>query len=98
MASTLRQRSTLAAQLGVATAPPGPVSEDAIEIDPFHRTSVPGVFAAGDVSAQMPQVAAAIAAGSLAAAAIVQSLLADDVGLPIPPWPRHDNESRHDNQ
>ncbi len=87
VASTLRQRSTLAAQLGVAIAPPGPVSEDAIVIDPFHRTSVPGVFAAGDVSAQMPQVAAAIAAGSLSAAAIVQSLLADDVGLPIPPWP-----------
>ena len=87
VASTLRQRSTLAAQLGVATAPPGPVSEDAIRIDAFHRTSVPGVFAAGDVSAQMPQVAAAIAAGSLSAAAIVQSLLADDVGLPIPPWP-----------
>jgi thioredoxin reductase len=87
VASTLRQLSTLAAQLGVATAPPGPVSEDAIEIDPFHRTSVPGVFAAGDVSAQMPQVAAAIAAGSMSAAAVVQSLLADDVGLPIPPWP-----------
>jgi alkyl hydroperoxide reductase subunit AhpF len=56
-------------------------------IDPFHRTSVPGVFAAGDVSAQMPQVAATIAAGSMSAAAVVQSLLADDVGLPIPPCP-----------
>jgi hypothetical protein len=35
----------------------------------------------------MPQVAAAIAAGSMAAAAVVQSLLADDFGLPVPPWP-----------
>jgi len=87
VATTLHQRSDLAAQLGVAAAPPGPVAADAIAIDPFHRTSVPGVFAAGDLIAQMPQVAAAIAAGSLAAAAVVQSLLADDVGLSVPPWP-----------
>ncbi|HEV7418476.1 MAG TPA: NAD(P)/FAD-dependent oxidoreductase [Mycobacterium sp.] len=85
VATTLHQRSDLAAQLGVAAAPPGPVAVDAIAIDPFHRTSVPGVFAAGDLSAQMPQVAAAVAAGSLSAAAVVQSLLADDVGLPVPP-------------
>ena len=67
VAATLHQRSTLAAQLGVAAAPPGPVTVDAIEVDPFHRTSVPGVFAAGDLHAAMPQVAAAIAAGSMAA-------------------------------
>jgi hypothetical protein len=35
----------------------------------------------------MPQVAAAIATGSLSAAAVVQSLLAEDVGLPVPPSP-----------
>lgn len=87
VAATLHQRSPLAAQLGAAVAPPGPVAADAVVIDPFHRTSVPGVFAAGDLGAQMPQVAAAIATGSLGAAAVVQSLLADDVGLPIPPWP-----------
>ncbi|MDT5126921.1 MAG: hypothetical protein QOH54_2565 [Mycobacterium sp.] len=87
VATTMHQRSDLAAQLGVAAAPPGPLAAEAIAIDPFHRTSVPGVFAAGDLSAQMPQVAAAIAAGSLAAAAVVQSLLADDVGLSVPPWP-----------
>ena len=34
----------------------------------------------------MPQVATAIAAGSLAATAVVQSLLAEDVGLPAPAW------------
>lgn len=87
VATSLRQRSPLAAHLGVALAPPGPVAVDAVVIDGFQRTSVPGVFTAGDVSAQMPQVAAAIATGSLAAAAVVQSLLADDFGLPIPPWP-----------
>jgi thioredoxin reductase len=97
VATTLRQRSALAAQLGVATAPPGPVAQDAVEIDPFHRTSVPGVFAAGDLSASMPQVAAAIATGSLSAAAVVQSLLADDVGLPVPPWPINNGSTKKEN-
>ena len=91
--TTLHQRSNLAAQLGVDVAPPGPVAADAVAIDPFHRTSTPGVFAAGDVSAQMPQVAAAVAAGSMAAAAVVQSLLADDVGLPVLPWPNQKEDA-----
>lgn len=43
-----------------------------------------GVFAAGDLSVQMPQVAAAIASGSQAAAAVVQSLMADEYGLAVP--------------
>ena len=96
MAATLRQRSTLAAQLGVAAAPPGPIAVDAIEVDPFHRTSVPGVFAAGDLHAAMPQVAAAIASGSMAGTAVVQSLLADDFGLPIPPWPTKNSTQKED--
>jgi thioredoxin reductase/SAM-dependent methyltransferase len=87
VASSLHQRSALAAHLGVAVAAPGPVVEDAVVVDQFHRTSVPGVFAAGDLSVQMPQVAAAIATGSLSGAAVVQSLLGEDFGLPVPPWP-----------
>ncbi len=60
------------------------VAEDAVEIDAFHRTSVPGVFAA------------AVAMGSLSAAAVVQSLLADDVGLPVPPSPNQkENDFAH---
>lgn len=39
-----------------------------------------------DTSAQMTQVASAIALGSQAAMSVVQSLLAEDVGLPIPEW------------
>ena len=39
----------------------------------------------------MPQVAAAIAAGSLAATAVVQSLLTDDYGLIGPEWRSHVN-------
>jgi thioredoxin reductase len=87
VATTMHQRSTLAAQLGVVTAPAGPVAADAVKVDVLQRTSVPGVFAAGDISVQMPQVAAAVSSGSLAGAAIVQTLLNGDVGLPMPPWP-----------
>jgi hypothetical protein len=39
----------------------------------------------------MPQVATAVAAGSLAAAAVVQSLLADEYGLPTLEWREHVN-------
>ncbi|GFG55165.1 NAD(P)/FAD-dependent oxidoreductase [Mycolicibacterium agri] len=87
--TTLHQRSLLADQLGTATADPTPIAENPVEIDPLMRTTSPGVFAAGDLSVSMPQVAAAIAAGSMAAAAVVQSLLADDVGLPAPEWRTH---------
>jgi thioredoxin reductase len=89
VATTLHQRSSLAALLGAEFNPPGPVAVDAVKVDPFCRTTVPGVFAAGDVSAQMPQVAAAVAAGSLAGAAVMQSLLAQDVGLPVPTGGEH---------
>ena len=68
---TLHQRSALAEQLGAAAAEPGPLAADAVEVDPMFHTSVPGLFAAGDASAQMPSVANAVAAGSTAAAMIV---------------------------
>jgi thioredoxin reductase len=89
VATTLHQRSRLAEQLGVVAGEPTPIAENPVEIDALCRTSVPGVFAAGDLSAHMPQVAAAIATGSLAAASVVQSLLAEDVGLPVPEWRKH---------
>lgn len=78
VSTTLHQRTDLAAQLGVNFVAPGPVSAEAVEIDTFYRTSVPGVFAAGDVCAQMPQIAAAIAAGSGAAISMVQSLMEEE--------------------
>jgi thioredoxin reductase len=84
VATTLHQRSTLAQQLGAEPADPGPVAADAVRVDPFCRTTALGVFAAGDISAQMPQMAAAVAAGSLAGAAVMQSLMGDEFGLPLP--------------
>jgi thioredoxin reductase len=91
VASTLHQRSSLADELGAGQGNATPIAEDPVDIDAMMRTTSFGVFAAGDVSAPMPQVAAAIAAGSLAAAAVVQSLLADDYGLAAPEWRSHVN-------
>ncbi len=77
---TLHQRSDLAAQLGLARAPETPLSAEAIAVDPIGATSVPGVFSAGDASISMPSVANAIAAGSNAAAGVVQRLVVDSWG------------------
>ena len=80
----LRQRSPLAEQLGAACTP-GPLAADAIGVDEINRTEAGGVFAAGDVCTKQPHLAGAVAAGSQAAMIIVQSLLADEFGLPYPP-------------
>jgi thioredoxin reductase len=80
----LRQRSPLAEQLGAACSD-GPLAPDSVSVDSLQRTSVPTVFAAGDLCTDQPYVPGAIAAGSQAAIVVVQSLLADDFGLPYPP-------------
>jgi thioredoxin reductase len=72
---TLTQRSGLAEQLGAKAAPPGHVVADAVEVDSMFRTTAPAVFAAGDVSVQMPSIVAAIAAGHRAAAGVVHDLM-----------------------
>lgn len=74
VASTLAQRSSLAIDLGIEVAPPNPMALDGIVVDPMGHTSVPGVFAAGDVRGQMPSVANSIAAGAAAAAGVVHDL------------------------
>lgn len=86
VAATLHQRSSLAEELGADQGAVTPIAADPVDVDALMRTTSPGVFAAGDLSAQMPQVAAAVAAGSLAAVAVVQSLMADDYGLIAPEW------------
>jgi thioredoxin reductase len=72
----LRQRSSLASDLGAELTERGTV-----DVDAFGQTTVPGLYAAGDVSSPMPQVAGAIADGSRAAAAINDALLAEEHGL-----------------
>jgi thioredoxin reductase len=78
---TLHQRSGLAEQLGAAPTDPGPIVVDPVEVDSAFHTSVPALSAAGDVTAQMPSVANAVAAGSTAAAMIVHDLMAEANGL-----------------
>ncbi|MGK5558386.1 NAD(P)/FAD-dependent oxidoreductase [Actinomadura kijaniata] len=80
-----RQRSGLAADLGCAN-----FADGCVEVDEFGRTSVPGVYAAGDMARRagmpvpMAAVIAAAASGTVAAAAIDQDLLGADFGLPDP--------------
>lgn len=80
-----RQRSDLAARLGCAAFPDG-----CVEVDEFARTSVPGVYAAGDMARRatvpvpMAAVVAAAASGTVAAAVIDQDLLGEDFDLPDP--------------
>jgi thioredoxin reductase len=71
---TMHQRSSLADQLGAKPAEPGPLVVDAVDVDSTFRTSVPGLFAAGDVTGHMPSVARAIAAGHSVAAMLVHDL------------------------
>jgi thioredoxin reductase len=75
-AAAASQRAPFAAQLGCAHLPGG-----GVEVDPLGRTTVPGVYAGGDMAhlAAMPgpmvSLAAAIASGQLAGASAVR----DDV-------------------
>jgi len=75
----LRQRSSLAEDLGLELNEAG-----AVVVDAFGRTSVPGVFAAGDVAGTLAQVSAALGDGGKAGAMIRQSLLAEEHDLPLP--------------
>ena len=72
----LKQPSTLAVQLGVTLAEPGPIAIDQVQVDAAFRTSVAEVCAAGD-NAGIPSVANAAAAGSTAAAMIVHDLVTE---------------------
>jgi thioredoxin reductase len=90
VATTLHQRSPLAEQLGAEPGEVTPLGEAPVNVDGLCRTTATGVFAAGDLSTQLPpSVASAIAAGSLAGMSVVQSLLADECGLPVPDWSEH---------
>jgi thioredoxin reductase len=72
---TLAQRSPLATALGAATGEPGPHGAEGLAVDAMYETSVPGLYAAGDLQTSAPSVANAIAEGSNAAAAIVRDLM-----------------------
>lgn len=83
--SRLRQRSDLPAQLGCTTFEDG-----CVEVSDFGQTSVPGVYAVGDMGrrASLPgpiaAVIAAAASGMIAGVAIDKELLAVDLGINSP--------------
>jgi thioredoxin reductase len=79
VAAPMRQRSPLAANLGLDLTDAG-----AIAVDALARTSLPGVFAAGDVAGVPSQVAAALGSGAMAGVFVHQHLLAEAHGLPFP--------------
>jgi thioredoxin reductase len=66
----LRQRSPLAEDLGATLTAAGTIA-----VDEWGATGVPGLYAAGDVSAPIQQVSLAVAAGARAAAAITRELI-----------------------
>ncbi|MER5419141.1 NAD(P)/FAD-dependent oxidoreductase [Streptosporangium roseum] len=89
-----RQRSDLAARLGCAA-----FADACVEVDEFGRTSVPGVYAAGDMARRatvpvpLAAVISAAASGTVAAAVIDQDLLGADFGLSNP-FPQRVDEPR----
>ena len=78
----LRARSELAARLGAAVAAQQPPGSEMLEVDALQQTTVPGLYAAGDVAAGMPSVANAIASGSRAAMGVVHDLAAAATAVP----------------
>jgi thioredoxin reductase len=74
VATTLRREDRLAEQLGLETADYGEMSKGAIKVDTAQRTSLDGVYAAGDITGGSQNAASAIASGSMAAAQAVASL------------------------
>lgn len=76
--AVLRQepRTQLAEALGCALTTEGWFS-GLIVVDAMNQTTVPGVFAAGDVMMPMQQISFAVASGTMAAAALHRSLLTD---------------------
>jgi thioredoxin reductase len=81
---TLHQRSRLAERLGATAAAPGPLAADSVEVDGSFATSASGVFAAGDLTTQMPSVAGAVAAGNAAAAMVVRDMTMRPGGVATP--------------
>jgi thioredoxin reductase len=76
IATEMHQRSDLAARLGAASGEARAPLADPLEVDARLETSVPGLYAAGDIAVtRTPSVANAVADGSHAAAAIMQSLM-----------------------
>jgi thioredoxin reductase len=76
--TTSLPRTDLAVQLGCELVDLGPIA-GLIKVDETGQTTVPGVYAAGDVTAEMPQVALAVASGMRVGAMINHALVRQDL-------------------
>ena len=74
LAAKLHQHSQIARQLGCELT-----SDEHIRVDERNRTSVPGVYAAGDATTKHHQVVIAAASGARAAICINDDLTCEDV-------------------
>lgn len=83
IAAQLEQTHQWVDRLGVKMRGDSPMVTGAIEVNNIQETSVPGVFAAGDVTGHSPNVVGAISSGSMAATGVVRILLAEGFGLPL---------------
>jgi thioredoxin reductase len=70
-------RNELAVKLGCELYDAGPIT-GLIKLDGPGQTTVPGVFAAGDIITAMHQVSLAVASGTMAAAGATRLLIAGD--------------------
>lgn len=72
---TMRPNAGLAGELGCELVADGPVVGQ-VRVDGLGQTTVPGVWAAGDLSAMAPAVSMAVASGTMAGAAVNLTLTA----------------------
>lgn len=70
---TSTQQAPFAVDLGCKMS-----AQNLVEVDELGHTSVPGVYAAGDLATRMRQVAVAVAQGAAAAMGINSDLIAED--------------------
>lgn len=75
MASWPVANDTLLRKLGCALKPAGLVGSDTVAVDGFGETSVPGVYAAGNVTDLMALVVVAAAQGSATGVAVVKAVI-----------------------
>jgi thioredoxin reductase len=73
-------RNELAVELGCELYDAGPIT-GLVKLEGPGQTTVPGVFAAGDITTPMHQVSLAVASGTMAAAGATRLLIAADNNL-----------------